>query len=396
MADRLDEISSNIAKEIAKINQRLGERRPSKKESAKVNRQIAKALYATARPTDTDLLRYLSMFRRLVDSNDQCISVFQEFRGHEVRPKKIKIAVLCVNLENKLAQSVGSKRGFPSSLYTIKPEVFEEYSQRFVELVERACKWGANFVCANELSFPNVDDRKLSAETKKRYHQARNKLDRKLIKLANEYHAFVIAGTFHDVSEVQNTCPIYHIDPSGKRRFKTKHVKLTSAELVGEYVRIPEIRRIPCYQSKYGSFGIFICLDSYDASLVMKLMKNNMRLVNAANKRHLSREDFRDHVGLVFVPSLNEESENAVALCKDISYAGACISVFSNCGSKRNKQAVYMADKQIEPDPKLNDTEVVGYEIEKEDFSRMIRTIEQEYHPHLQFVLGKREAVLYG
>ena len=284
---------------------------------------------------------------------------------------------------------------------TVRDEDFKDYLERFHEMIVAAIKyWRPNFICLNELSFPNLDEKQINQDDplRKSLKLLQGKLRRQLTRLAKDNQVYIIAGSYHDQKSYFNTAPIFHCHQVDSIHNPYLHNKLVSAAALQEYILTPSLRKVTYYSTPYGNFSVLICLDSYDASIIFSLLSNNIRRTDS------KRGPTSDHIKIVFVPSLNPDNQ-ALAICENLSFAAATIVAFSNCGPRRKKDrmAVFVAGKRWKPEPvpelKMYQDNLQCFSIPREGVKgteMLIRGIEKEYTQEFKYILGLQGAIVHG
>ncbi len=197
------------------------------------------------------------------------------------------------------------------TLHNIKNSSYSKIKSTLLKKIEIACKEGVHFICVNELGYP-------MCRNMQGFKKENTKLQKELKQLANKYNTYIIPGTFHSPTTLHNLAYIFYPTVGGVAGPKI-HAKKTSAFTVDEKIIVPYNRDIRFYKTLYGSIGLMICLDSYDPSLIVGLVRENDR----------SQFD-KNGVDIIFVPSFNGDVERARTACEDLSFFLSNIVVLVN------------------------------------------------------------------
>lgn len=163
-----------------------------------------------------------------------------------------------------------TRNGIDYSLYfhDNNLSIYEEYLSN----IEKAIQYKPDFICCNELAIPNFLDH--------RFQKKCNNLEEELQRIVDENGCYLISGSFHDKRTFHNICKIYY--PSKDKidgvTSPILHAKKTSAITKDEKVMIPYDRHLRYYHTKFITFGVLICLDSYDSSIISSILKGNKDL----------------------------------------------------------------------------------------------------------------------
>jgi len=257
----------------------------------------------------------LALFGRIAKRCENLVSkksiILQE---PELSYNELRIATISLDIrkDRDLEPYPKLLKGVNYELHNLIPSAYDRISKTLLDNIEEAAKRNAHFICANELAYPwcNPNHRAYTAR--------RVGLRKKLKNIANEKDTYILAGTYHCTKTYHNYGALFYPGEYGDRN-PHLHAKKTSAHSIGEVIRIPYNRDIRFYRTKYGKIGILICLDSYDPSLVIGLVRAK-QLLKAS-----------DHnIDIVFVPSFNPSIESAHEACQDLSYLLANIVVLVN------------------------------------------------------------------
>ena len=189
------------------------------------------------------------------------------------------------------------------SLKSIRDNIFDCF-ERIVDEINS--KYTVHFVLFNELAVSFKDMESIE----------KNDLEKVLLgKLAAKMYKnqkikfFLLPGTFHCPRSFQNVAPI--ISPFDQPvpinqtwGFQNHVVKQNRACKGGleEKIKTSDNRELIIFRTPYGTFTEWICLDMYDPSLVLKLLRRNYR--------HSSSEGEHSLIDLLFVPSFNPDSKD--------------------------------------------------------------------------------------
>lgn len=205
-------------------------------------------------------------------------------------------------------------------------EPFDEVYDKYIATIRKAASYRPDFVCINELGFPNFwncgDPLRRKADL----------LDEEIQEVVDEHGFYLIAGSFHDPVTLHNLCKVYF--PQAKVNLESPlcHAKKTSATRAKEKIKIPYNRYIRCYCTKDVNFVVLICLDSYDPSIITRIIQQNKSLRDATFQ-------------LIFVPSFTTHSPNAEEACRNISYLCGNIVVYVNTFEYSPRSSVFVAGK---------------------------------------------------
>jgi len=324
----------------------------------------------TIRPNTIESLAHL---RKMYEATSDYMVPAKIELGPEERTKELRIGIISLPVTNLLEAFSKRWRGESYHYYLLERN-FEKHFEIFEENILIASEHGAQFICLNELSFPNSGN----------FMKARKarKLFQKLRRIAIEKRIFIIAGSYHDQRELFNVSPIFHPQIQSQTNPEA-YKKLSSAFRAGEYIRVPNIRRIQYYETPYGKFSIFLCLDSYDLSLVSRLIISNYRWPRDRGER--------EYIDILFVPSLNPDMERAPEICLDISFTAANLVIFTNCKTYQPNFGVFLGGKDLVKEGNYI-TEVNEYlkifSITKDTFNLRRLEAEEKYRNALKYVLS--------
>lgn len=267
------------------------------------------------------------------------------------------------------------------------PRRRQRLCREFLSHVKEAADAGANLICCNELAYPTSDD----TEENRAFREA-------VQRLVNKRHVFLIAGSYHDRKRCYNLCPVFSPIPARRPQGSSvgpfAHAKLTSAVKVFELIRIPSNRDLRYYVTSLGSFNILVCLDAYDPSLVLRLIRMNYAFSGG------------DKIEVVFVPSFSLEKGLSFArACEDLSYATASVVVYVNCRHSEPLHAVYLAGKPLPPfRPRRRDTGCWSKRISRNVSLHQIRydachqarvDVTDAYSPVFLYLIGQKDGLRY-
>lgn len=343
-------------------------------------RPRAKVQKLTSEQIPPEWLDDLELLRRLINRTDFVNKPVKEHfseRGYPV--PKFRIATVSTNLtKDQLVKR---------TLHGYKLWVVQDIRNRrrlrkeFLSQLKAAGKSGAKLVCFNELAFPTP----MPTEEDR---VERDSFEVEIRKLVRRYKLFLVAGSYHDLKEAYNVCPVFSPD-----RDRCDHAKLTSAVKLSEFVRIPSRRNSRYYETEYGAFSVLICLDICDPSLAFRLMKMN----------HISSQS--EKIEVVFVPSFSPAS--MAEACRDLSYATACLVVYVNCAGGEPRHAAYLAGELLpaaKADGRRGGTSssrsisknVVLHEITYGAYHKSRVDVTHGYSWIFDFLLGEKEGAYYS
>ncbi len=227
-------------------------------------------------------------------------------------PPRLRIATISLDLPDDAFKPKEST-SFTTHylLHNLKPTARRTAERILLRSVRNVCKKSnkPRYILINELGYP----RSCWQDGKK---ETEGQLERSLIQYANKYDVVIIAGSYHCTDTLFNRTVIFH---PGMEDNPIYHLKKTSAGRDDEYIKIPFDRDVHIYQTAYCSFGILVCLDSYDPSLAISLL------------RACKADWYRTHpLDIIFVPSYNKDQKWAKLACKDLSQLLSCIVVLAN------------------------------------------------------------------
>jgi hypothetical protein len=193
------------------------------------------------------------------------------------------------------------------------------------------------FVVFGELSFPSFwpghPKKACKLDVRPQISRLRADLDRCLQNLATQHNAVIISGSCHDPATFENVASIYF--PSSLDT--TSHVKLTSAQAVGEYVRIARDITYPVYKIGWLKFCVLICSDAFDLNIFFQ----QIWLGSGSS-------DIKPQI--YFVPSyyLRPGPMHQMArACQQLSLATGTMVVFVNHGYDPDGATVFIAGHEI-------------------------------------------------
>lgn len=190
-----------------------------------MSNNISEVIRRALLPIDTPLRR-IKVHRLVRNSNPKCST--------------IKIALIPMNLPIEECFTKLQKR--PYTLLQMTKSYAAKVANLYRNYTRAACKLDAKVICFSEFSFPQQD---LS-------------LKQELAELSNQYKAYIIAGSYHDLNTCYNTSLL--IFPHG--RTYTQY-KINIAEFLGENCR-PGTPVINVWDTEFGLITVLICLDVYD------------------------------------------------------------------------------------------------------------------------------------
>ncbi len=338
----------------------------------------------------------LNTLRSILEVNKKCMPLYQQHLGHRFGGfTELKIAVGAFKTSETLHPYDATLGHQPISIAAQEPLLFSEYLSQFKEALQSmADKWNPDFICLNELAYPNVnvEDADISLTEKTEVNKALEELNDYLTKLATERRIHVIAGSYHDQKEFFNKCHIYHWGADQSIANPYDHCKLTCAEASYEYIRTPHIRNIRQYKTPRGNFSVLICLDSYDASIVLGLIAKNVESSMSAHEKNM--ENFTN---LVFVPSMNDNHDEAYNICQNLSFASKSIVVFTNCKCKGKDSAVFVSGTPFPYFEKIDSIEGADlrlFKLEKGDIDKEAKEAYNLYSDEFKYVLGYQPIIM--
>jgi hypothetical protein len=166
--------------------------------------------------------------------------------------------------------------------------------------------------------------------------------------------------------------------PDGKPGRKDwDHVKMTSATTLGERVRVPSNRRVRMYSTAHGRIGIFVCLDSYDATQALACIAYNFQELN------------RDHMSMLVVPSFGMEPDKFRIACAELSLLMANIVVVPQSGERSAEQWLFVCGEPQVPRRRVgNDVSV--FEIEAARYARRRAALMRAMPPEIAVMFRRR------
>lgn len=349
--------------------------------SSKTSQFSLKTLRITKARLHREWLKEFDLIRRVIERarivNQPSKELFSEGDHHKF--PDFKIATVSTDLE---IEHLSPKKKQDYRVWMVKDvERRKRLRKEFLSHLETAGKAGAKLVCFNELAYPTPLDAKGDAD-----------FQTQIKKLVRKYGLFLIAGSYHDTNRCYNLCPV--IAPSGRHKHRPEvytHAKMTSAVKSFEFIRIPPNRQLRYYETVYAAFGVLICIDVYDPSLIFRLMMKN---------HPFSQEQ---HLDVIFVPSFAPTGSPATAkACQDLSYATAALVVYVNCGANAPRHAVYLAGQELREDNKSVkcrvdkiSNNVMIYELTYDEFHRMRTKVSEGYSPVLEYLIGQKDGLRF-
>jgi hypothetical protein len=341
-----------------------------------------KAQSITKARTHPEWIKEFDLIRRVIERTHTINRPHVELFSHRPLPRNItdfKIATVSTNLD---IDDLGFKTRQDYKVWMVKDKnVRKRLRTEFLSYLEQAGQVGAKFVCFNELAYPTPidfdEDRRFQGQVKK---------------LAKEHELFVIAGSYHDIENYYNLCPLVTYSGYGSRKPEIHtHAKLTSATKAFEFIRIPPSRDLRHYETSSGSFNVLICIDVYDPLLIFRLMMKN----------HPFSEE--KHLDIIFVPSFTISGGPALAqACQDLSYSAASIVAYVNCGANRPRHALYLAGEHLTANNRnvqCSITEISEnitlYEIPYDEYHRMRLKVSDGYSAVLEYLIGQKDGLRF-
>lgn len=218
-------------------------------------------------------------------------------------------------------------------LHTLTRSSFNRVANSLIKNVRKAVTEGCQFICVNELGYPAC-----ACGTSKEIQKA-DEIRSELLKLAKDEHCYIIAGTHHCVRTAHNYALLFAPSVAksrGKRLSNPQlYAKQTCAQSTKEVIRIPNTSKIPVYVTQYGRIAILICLDTYDPSHVVSMVR----------AKHLL-ESRDDDIDIVFVPAFNPHPGSGNPAAKDLSYLIPSIVVHTNT-QEYGGQSVYSCGEPV-------------------------------------------------
>jgi len=213
--------------------------------------------------------------------------------------------------------------------------IHEDWVNSRLTALNTAIDHGANIICFGENDFtPTTDQREIEEHC--RIVQA--KID------AQDRPIFLIAGTAHD--RVSSTGACYnqarifvnrHIKTLSTLKLEQEpilHKKLNSAERTGEFISVPERPRVTYYDTNIGKIALLICVDAYNPTVLMSLLRNRAARGN-------------EQIDYVLVPSYNK-SPKLYYSCQVLSLLSGSVVILvdacseSKSGEKPAKTAIFI------------------------------------------------------
>jgi predicted amidohydrolase len=274
------------------------------------------------------------------------------------------IETCCLAEQDKTCNDISYK------LYGHSSSTFKKVLRSYKRNLLIALEHKPDFICFNELAFPNHIDGRFKREIKK--------LEREIQTKAEEIGSYIIAGTYHDLNNFHNVCKIYFPIHSNApvNESPILHAKKTSALSVDEKVMIPYNRFIRYYHTDKLSFGVLICLDSYDSSIISSILKRNKNRTDAT-------------LDIIFVPSYTNSSPIAKKACQEISYLCGNIVVYVNTHDFTPYNAVYIGGKPLTGRFKeaINDN-ITMYTLSQESYLKSSQIALMEHGNTFNFIFG--------
>lgn len=264
-----------------------------------------------------EMVKEFMLFHRMARRSDAITDTIPILlQEPDQRVKEIRIAAISLDIEKERDLEAYPRNdvfGVDYLLHCLKPKAYARLSRSLFRNIHAAVEeHGAHFVCAGELCYPWCSPAHPDFDSK---HKA---FQQKVLRLARRHQAYIVAGTHHCTETLHNLAVLFHPGPEPSRN-PYRHAKKTSAHSIEEIIRIPYSRNLRIYKTKYARIGILICLDSYDPSLVMGLVR----------AKHIKPGS--DHnLEVVFVPSFNPSPGTGVKACEDLSYLLANVVVLVN------------------------------------------------------------------
>jgi hypothetical protein len=265
----------------------------------------------------------LNLLRRLVQRVTSVTHVEVRPFAETREPDELIVATISSDVESR-DLAAPPRRDSDYWLWCVEaPEARRRLRMRFLEDLTAAAVYDPHYVCFNELAYPTPYSDDPDVE----------EFNRRISEIVVAKKLVLLGGSFHDPANHYNLCPIFE---PGNPREATLHAKLTSAVSQDERIRVPSDRRLRIYRSASGVFSVFVCLDAFDPSLVLRVMLSN----------HPHSEV--EKIQVIFVPSFNEgRSRGFVEACKDLSYATRAVVVYVNCRANEPRHQVYVAGTEL-------------------------------------------------
>jgi len=306
----------------------------------------------------------IKVIKQMLYLNSKFVRTFNQTFETTKTIETIRIATVVLPVREKLIE-VPNKKDRSLSQFIIKDELFVDHLDSFLDAIKKACSLGANFVCAGELAFPNSD---------KKQFQKPIKFFEDEIKKLSQKGTYIIPGSFHN-KDFFGVSPVFHNNRNISNPFP--HKKANPATKVHEKLKTDPEKKLYHYTTEFGSFSIFICLDSYDAALVSKLLAYNYR---GANINH-------HPINILFVPSLNKDVKDALDGCKMISYGAGNIVVFVDCKNYCKQGHVFALGKEMKRNEAESENNISVFDVDFSAFQKERLKISNEYSNMFKYVL---------
>lgn len=235
---------------------------------------------------------------------------------------------------NSFRFRVSKKNGF--QFVKVNPDADEEvlfdrdkWEKQRLSALDTAIAQGANIISFGETDYQEHSDR---ACEEKFQEKIKAKID------AVERPIFLIAGTDydHEENEAASTClnrarifPNKTLLSQERDDIPSRpilHPKLHAAERTDERISSPERPRIVYYETILGNIAVLICVDAYNPTVVMSLLRNRGSLD-------------KDQIDFILVPSYNKSAKLFYA-CQVLSLlSGSVVMLIDTCGKEATKPA---------------------------------------------------------
>lgn len=327
----------------------------AKSEQANIIRAAKKAHKQPKRRFTTSEQKQIEYLSRLFMRADMVAGPTRKKLSNRIQyPDKFIIASISHTLrKSDLIKWPKTSRHIQYTLYHQSSQVIKRIESEMYHSIRQACEFGAQYICANELSFPYWKDHPDHINLRRRLH-------RNLLNCSRKNDVYIFPGSYHCKDTLLNLVPIYY-PKNNPRNNPLYHAKRTSAQSLGERILIPYSRFIRYYETKYGIVALLICLDCLDPSMILGLI----RAQYDAKHNELPKAD------IIFVPSFSNQEQVAEA-AMDLSYYLSNIVVLTNEASRGGTfyQNVFLCGNEIEGKEHPQNRNVNIYEIEKSEFDK--------------------------
>jgi hypothetical protein len=243
---------------------------------------------------------------------------------------------------------------YPGTEFVLRPlkdQPARRLKDALLKNAEATCKYDhANLVCANELAYPWPRDSYPDASRRQL------NLENSLSELCRTYRSYIVAGTYHCTTTCFNLAKLFHPGDKTDQANPIQHAKKVSAHQIQEKVLTPYTRYVKYYQTEFGILSILICLDSYDPTMAIGMV------------RAFYEVDQPTRPDVVFIPSYNPSPLTGLEAAKTLSFFLSCVVVVVNesrCGGTSLNTA-FMCGEPMEGSRSSNAQDTVIYRVSKD------------------------------